>query len=122
LGERAGLRKSEAHHVERAPALSPGPSPISWERGANHRFAQVTSQTPAQVNGPIEVFGEPAGVVIVGIEGTLGNMNLIAGSIGVDAALYAGNQINMVAGRPVGHAAAGCMQQRHGISLDWRIK
>ncbi|MHA7678613.1 two-partner secretion domain-containing protein [Cupriavidus sp. PET2-C1] len=125
---------------------------------------QVTSQTPAQVNGTIEVFGAPAGVVIaapggvytrgasftnttqvtlttgvpqflsstgtstsfdaataagflvqggrvqianpspgnpngVGIEGTVGNINLIAESIGVDAALYAGNQINLVAGR-----------------------
>src|SRR5437868_3802205 len=38
-GEGPGLRKSEAHHAERAPALSPGPSPISWERGANQRFA-----------------------------------------------------------------------------------
>lgn len=125
---------------------------------------QVTSQTPAQINGTVEVFGAPAGVVIaapggiytsgagftnatqvtlttgvpqflsstgaatsfdaataagflveggrvqianpspgnpngVGIEGTVGNINLIAESVGVDAALYAGNQINVVAGR-----------------------
>ncbi|EHP39558.1 filamentous hemagglutinin adhesin HecA 20-repeat-containing protein, partial [Cupriavidus basilensis OR16] len=125
---------------------------------------QVTSQVPAQVNGTIEVFGVPAGVVIaapggvytngasftnttqvtlttgvpqflsgtgtsssfdaataagflvqggrvqianpspgnpngVGIEGTVGNINLIAESIGIDAALHAGNQINLVAGR-----------------------
>ncbi|GAB7541041.1 hypothetical protein CS8_007040 [Cupriavidus sp. 8B] len=32
LGERAGIRKSEAHHVEQSPALSPGPSPISSEK------------------------------------------------------------------------------------------
>ncbi len=132
---------------------------------------QVTSQTPAQVNGTIEVFGAPAGVVIaapggvytrgasftnttqvtlttgvpqflsgagtatsfdaataagflvqggrvqianpspgnpngVGIEGTVGNINLIAESIGVDAALYAGNQINLVAGRQLVTPAA----------------
>ncbi|MGO4330124.1 beta strand repeat-containing protein [Cupriavidus sp. M-11] len=125
---------------------------------------QVTSQTPARINGTIEVFGAPAGVVVaapggvytngasftnttqvtlttgvpqflsaagtstsfdaataagflvqggrvqianpspgnpngVGIEGTVGDINLIAESIGVDAALYAGNQINLVAGR-----------------------
>ncbi|ULX52735.1 hemagglutinin [Cupriavidus taiwanensis] len=40
--------------------------------------------------------GNPNGV---GIEGTVGNINLIADTIGVDAALYAGNQVNLVAGR-----------------------
>ncbi|WP_354681921.1 filamentous hemagglutinin N-terminal domain-containing protein [Cupriavidus necator] len=131
---------------------------------ANLIINQVTSQTPAQINGTVEVFGAPAGVVIaapggvytsgagftnttqvtlttgtpqflstagtatsfdaaaavgflveggrvqianptlgnpngVGIEGTVGNINLIAESIGVDGTLYAGNQINLVAGR-----------------------
>lgn len=47
LGERAGLRKSEAHHLERAPALAPGPSPISWERGANQHIASGNSQPHA---------------------------------------------------------------------------
>lgn len=125
---------------------------------------QVTSSAAAQINGTVEIFGGPAGLVIaapggvytsgagftnatqvtlttgvpqflsttgapssfdaaaaagflveggriqianpapgnpngVGIEGTVGNVNLIAESIGIDAALYAGNQINVVAGR-----------------------
>ena len=125
---------------------------------------QVTSTAPAQVNGTVEIYGAPAGLVIaapggiytngagftnatqvtlttgvpqflsttgapssfdaaaaagflvggghiqianpvpgspngVGIEGTVGNINLIAESIGIDAALYAGDQINVLAGR-----------------------
>lgn len=133
---------------------------------ANLIINQVTSQTPAQINGTVEVFGAPAGLVVaapggvytsgagftnttqvtlttgtpqwlsiagaatsfdaaaaagflvksgrvqianpapgnpngVGIEGTVGNINLIADTIDVDAALYAGNQINLVAGRQI---------------------
>ncbi|WP_265922419.1 two-partner secretion domain-containing protein [Cupriavidus nantongensis] len=133
---------------------------------ANLIINQVTSQTPAQIHGTVEVFGAPAGLVVaapggvytsgagftnttqvtlttgtpqwlssagaatsfdaaaaagflvaggrvqianpapgnpngVGIEGTVGNINLIADTIGVDAALYAGNQINLVAGRQI---------------------
>ncbi|SPC10168.1 EndoU domain-containing protein [Cupriavidus taiwanensis] len=133
---------------------------------ANLIINQVTSQTPAQIHGTVEVFGAPAGLVVaapggvytsgagftnttqvtlttgtpqwlssagaatsfdaaaaagflveggrvqianpaphnpngVGIEGTVGNINLIADTIAVDAALYAGNQINLVAGRQI---------------------
>ncbi|WP_078196629.1 filamentous hemagglutinin N-terminal domain-containing protein [Cupriavidus necator] len=139
---------------------------------ANLIINQVTSQTPAQINGTVEVFGAPAGFVVaapggiytngagftnttqvtlttgtpqwlssagtatsfdaaaaagflveggrvqianpspgnpngVGIEGTVGNINLIAETIGVDAALYAGNQINLVAGRQTVAAVNG---------------
>ncbi|MFJ4291930.1 filamentous hemagglutinin N-terminal domain-containing protein [Cupriavidus sp. NPDC089707] len=131
---------------------------------ANLVINQVTSSAPAQINGTVEIFGAPAGLVIAapggvytsgagftnttqvtlttgvpqflsatdastsfdaaaaagylveggriqignaapgnpngaGIEGTVGNINLIAESIGIDAALYAGDQINVVAGR-----------------------
>ncbi|WP_454725791.1 MULTISPECIES: two-partner secretion domain-containing protein [Cupriavidus] len=151
-----------------------GGSFLGGQVGANGNLAasgpasliinQVTSQSPAQINGTVEVFGAPAGLVIAapggvytsgagftnttqvtlttgtpqfltsggaptsfdtaaaagflvqggrvqiaspapgnanasGIEGTVGNINLIAESIGVDAALHAGNQINLVAGR-----------------------
>ncbi|WP_454055856.1 two-partner secretion domain-containing protein [Cupriavidus sp. Marseille-Q8015] len=125
---------------------------------------QVTSSAPAQINGAVEIFGAPAGLVVAapggvfvngagftnttqvtlttgtpqwltgggtptsfdaaaaagflveggriqianptpgqggatGIEGTVGNINLIAESIGIDAALNAGNEINLIAGR-----------------------
>ncbi|SPK73985.1 Filamentous hemagglutinin, N-terminal:Adhesin HecA 20-residue repeat x2 [Cupriavidus taiwanensis] len=139
---------------------------------ANLIINQVTSQSPAQINGTVEVFGAPAGLVVaapggvytsgagftnttqvtlttgtpqwlssagaatsfdaaaaagflveggrvqianpapgnpngVGIEGTVGNINLIADTIGVDAALYAGNQINLLAGRQLVAPANG---------------
>ncbi|TXH99117.1 MAG: filamentous hemagglutinin N-terminal domain-containing protein, partial [Rhizobium sp.] len=134
---------------------------------------QVTSSAPAQINGAVEIFGAPAGLVVAapggvfvngagftnttqvtlttgtpqwltgggtptsfdaaaaagflveggriqianptpgqggatGIEGTVGNINLIAESIGIDAALNAGNEINLIAGRQrVMQAASG---------------
>ncbi|WP_231586594.1 two-partner secretion domain-containing protein [Cupriavidus basilensis] len=159
-----------------------GGSFLGGQVGANANLAasgpasliinQVTSQSPAQINGTVEVFGAPAGLVIAapggvytsgagftnttqvtlttgtpqfltaggaptsfdtaaaagflvqggrvqianpapgnanasGIEGTVGNISLIAESIGIDAALHAGNQINLVAGRQLVTPDAG---------------
>jgi len=49
--------------------------------------------------GRIQIGNPTPGSASTGIEGSVGNINLIAESIGVDAALNAGRQINLVAGR-----------------------
>ncbi len=49
--------------------------------------------------GRIQIGNPNPGSAATGIEGTVGNINLIGESIGIDAALNAGKQINVVAGR-----------------------
>ncbi|MBV8271829.1 MAG: filamentous hemagglutinin N-terminal domain-containing protein, partial [Cupriavidus sp.] len=49
--------------------------------------------------GRVQIGNPTPGASSTGIEGTVGNISLIAESIGVDAALNAGRQINLVAGR-----------------------
>ncbi|TPQ27259.1 two-partner secretion domain-containing protein, partial [Cupriavidus pinatubonensis] len=72
--------------------LSTTGAPSSFDAAATAGFLveggriQIANPAPGNPNG-------------VGIEGTVGNVNLIAESIGIDAALYAGNHINVVAGR-----------------------
>lgn len=142
----------------------PANSSLANSGAANVIINQVTTSAPAQLNGPVEVFGQSAAVIVaapggvytngasftnttqvtlttgvpqfldakgaptsfdaataaaflvnggriqianpspgnpngVGIEGTVGGINLIGESIGVDAALYAGDRLNLVAGR-----------------------
>jgi filamentous hemagglutinin len=68
--------------------------------GAAARFDAASAAGFLVNGGRIQIAnpspGDPNGV---GIDGTVGNLNLIGESVGVDAALYAGNQINIVAGR-----------------------
>ncbi|CAG2133597.1 beta strand repeat-containing protein [Cupriavidus plantarum] len=49
--------------------------------------------------GRVQIGNPTPGAASTGIEGTVGNINLIAETIGVDAAIHAGRQINLVAGR-----------------------
>ena len=49
--------------------------------------------------GRVQIGNPTPGQGATGIEGTVGNINLIGESIGVEAALNAGRQINLVAGR-----------------------
>lgn len=49
--------------------------------------------------GRIQIGNPAPGTAAVGIEGTVGNISLIGESVGIDAALNAGSQINVVAGR-----------------------
>ncbi|WP_223995884.1 beta strand repeat-containing protein, partial [Cupriavidus pampae] len=49
--------------------------------------------------GRVQIGNPTPGSASTGIEGSVGNINLIAESIGVDAAINAGRQINLIAGR-----------------------
>ncbi|WP_454757135.1 beta strand repeat-containing protein [Cupriavidus campinensis] len=82
--------------------------------------------------GRIQIGNPNPGSAATGIEGTVGNINLIGESIGIDAALNAGKQINVVAGRqlvtPLGDgfatAAAGAnnaaanASASNGLAID----
>ncbi|MFP3754398.1 filamentous hemagglutinin N-terminal domain-containing protein [Cupriavidus sp. SIMBA_020] len=82
--------------------------------------------------GRIQIGNPNPGSAATGIEGTVGNISLIGESIGIDAALNAGKQINVVAGRqlvtPLGDgfatAAAGAnnaasnTSASNGLAID----
>lgn len=67
--------------------------------GAATSFDAAASAGFLVEGGRIQIGNPTPGSPSTGIEGTVGNINLIGESIGVDAALNAGRQINLVAGR-----------------------
>ncbi|WDD94484.1 polymorphic toxin type 24 domain-containing protein [Burkholderia sp. FERM BP-3421] len=81
--------------------LSTGaPQFLSDLNGARSDFAQARAIGYDVVGGRVQIEGN-AGVngPGAGIEGTVGTIDLIGETIGVNAPLYAGNRINAVAGR-----------------------
>lgn len=71
--------------------LSASGAPTSFEAAATAGYLVE--------GGRVQIGNPTPGAASTGIEGTVGNVSLIAESIGVDAAINAGRQINLVAGR-----------------------
>jgi filamentous hemagglutinin len=81
--------------------LSTGtPQFLTGVNGAATSFANGSAIAYDVTGGHIQIEGNPTSSgPAAGIEGTVGNVDLIAETIGVNAPLYVGNTINLIAGR-----------------------
>ncbi|AMP00526.1 mafB19-like deaminase family protein [Collimonas arenae] len=84
--------------------LSTGtPQFLSGPGGSATSFDNAAALSYNVQGGRIQIEGAPGanGTPGAGIEGTVGAIDLIAGSIGINAPLYAGQQINLISGQQV---------------------
>lgn len=79
------------------------PQFLSGPGGSVTSFDNAAALSYNVQGGRIQIEGAPgaSGTPGAGIEGTVGAIDLIAGSIGINAPLYAGQQINLVSGQQV---------------------
>ncbi|WP_211466517.1 two-partner secretion domain-containing protein [Collimonas silvisoli] len=79
------------------------PQFLSGPGGTATSFDNASALSYNVQGGRIQIEGAPGanGTPGAGIEGTVGAIDLIAGSIGVNAPLYAGQQINLISGQQV---------------------
>lgn len=86
--------------------------------GASVPFDQATAVGYTVNSGRVQIDPVAGTTNGAGIEGTVGSLNLIGQSIGVNAALYAGQQINAIAGNQVvTPVAAGTGR----AGSDWQV-
>ncbi|BEU75078.1 hypothetical protein MAFF211271_46330 (plasmid) [Ralstonia syzygii subsp. indonesiensis] len=86
--------------------------------GANVPFDQATAVGFLVGSGRIQIDPAAGSTAGAGIEGTVGAINLIGQTVGVNAPLYAGNQINVIAGNQlVAPVAAGTGR----AGSDWQV-
>ncbi|XAQ42756.1 hemagglutinin [Ralstonia solanacearum] len=78
--------------------LSSGTPQFLNGSGANVSFDQATAVGFLVNSGRIQIDPAAGSTAGAGIEGTVGAINLIGQTVGVNAPLYAGNQINVIAG------------------------
>ncbi|QQV58410.1 filamentous hemagglutinin N-terminal domain-containing protein (plasmid) [Ralstonia syzygii subsp. celebesensis] len=86
--------------------------------GANVPFDQATAVGFLVGSGRIQIDPAAGSTAGAGIEGTVGAINLIGQTVGVNAPLYAGNQINVIAGNQlVAPVATGTGR----AGSDWQV-
>jgi len=86
--------------------------------GANVGFDQATAIGFLVTSGRIQIDPVAGTTNGAGIEGTVGAVNLIGQTVGVNAPLYAGDQINVIAGnQQVAPVAAGTGR----AGSDWQV-
>ncbi|NKA93517.1 hemagglutinin [Ralstonia solanacearum] len=86
--------------------------------GSSVAFDQATAVGFLVNSGRIQIDPAAGSTAGAGIEGTVGAINLIGQTVGVNAPLYAGNQINVIAGnQQVTPAATGTGR----AGSDWQV-
>ncbi|TXD79102.1 filamentous hemagglutinin N-terminal domain-containing protein, partial [Ralstonia pseudosolanacearum] len=98
--------------------LSSGTPQFLNGSGANVSFDQATAVGFLVNSGRIQIDPAAGSTAGAGIEGTVGAINLIGQTVGVNAPLYAGNQINVIAGnQQVVPVATGTGRE----GSDWQV-
>ncbi|MEF2253195.1 filamentous hemagglutinin N-terminal domain-containing protein [Ralstonia solanacearum] len=98
--------------------LSSGTPQFLNGSGANVPFDQASAVGFLVNSGRIQIDPAAGSTAGAGIEGTVGAINLIGQSVGVNAPLYAGNQINVIAGnQQVAPVATGTGR----AGSDWQV-
>ncbi|BCN07974.1 hypothetical protein RPSB_51110 (plasmid) [Ralstonia solanacearum] len=98
--------------------LSSGTPQFLNGSGANVSFDQATAVGFLVNSGRIQIDPAAGSTAGAGIEGTVGAINLIGQTVGVNAPLYAGNQINVIAGnQQVAPVATGTGR----AGSDWQV-
>ncbi|WP_247547089.1 hemagglutinin (plasmid) [Ralstonia pseudosolanacearum] len=98
--------------------LSSGTPQFLNGSGANVSFDQATAVGFLVNSGRIQIDPATGSTAGAGIEGTVGAINLIGQTVGVNAPLFAGNQINVIAGnQQVAPVATGTGR----AGSDWQV-
>ncbi|WP_459199592.1 filamentous hemagglutinin N-terminal domain-containing protein (plasmid) [Ralstonia pseudosolanacearum] len=98
--------------------LSTGTPQFLNGNGANVAFDQATAVGFLVNSGRVQIDPAAGSTAGAGIEGTVGAINLIGQTVGVNAPLYAGNQINVIAGnQQVAPVATGTGR----AGSDWQV-
>ncbi|ARU25863.1 hypothetical protein RSSE_p1684 (plasmid) [Ralstonia solanacearum] len=98
--------------------LSTGTPQFLNGSGANVAFDQATAVGFLVNSGRIQIDPAAGSMAGAGIEGTVGAINLIGQTVGVNAPLFAGNQINVIAGnQQVAPVATGTGR----AGSDWQV-
>nr|CUV24809.1 putative hemagglutinin-related protein [Ralstonia solanacearum] len=98
--------------------LSSGTPQFLNGSGANVSFDQATGVGFLVNSGRIQIDPATGSTAGAGIEGTVGAINLIGQTVGVNAPLFAGNQINVIAGnQQVAPVATGTGR----AGSDWQV-
>ncbi len=98
--------------------LSTGTPQFLNGSGANVPFDQASAVGFLVNSGRIQIDPAAGSTAGAGIEGTVGAINLIGQSVGVNAPLFAGNQINVIAGnQQVAPVATGTGR----AGSDWQV-
>ncbi len=98
--------------------LSSGTPQFLNGSGANVSFDQATAVGFLVNSGRIQIDPAAGSTAGAGIEGTVGAINLIGQTVGVNAPLFAGNQINVIAGnQQVAPVATGTGR----AGSDWQV-
>ncbi|QOK91050.1 hemagglutinin [Ralstonia pseudosolanacearum] len=98
--------------------LSSGTPQFLNGSGANVSFDQATAVGFLVNSGRIQIDPAAGATAGAGIEGTVGAINLIGQTVGVNAPLYAGNQISVIAGnQQVAPVATGTGR----AGSDWQV-
>ncbi|WP_247424080.1 filamentous hemagglutinin N-terminal domain-containing protein [Ralstonia pseudosolanacearum] len=98
--------------------LSSGTPQFLNGSGANVSFDQATAVGFLVNSGRIQIDPAAGATAGAGIEGTVGAINLIGQTVGINAPLYAGNQINVIAGnQQVAPVATGTGR----AGSDWQV-
>ncbi|MGA4342427.1 beta strand repeat-containing protein, partial [Ralstonia nicotianae] len=98
--------------------LSTGTPQFLNGSGANVAFDQATAVGFLVNSGRVQIDPAAGSTAGAGIEGTVGAINLIGQTVGVNAPLYAGNQINVIAGnQQVAPVATGTGR----AGSDWQV-
>ncbi|WP_412548833.1 filamentous hemagglutinin N-terminal domain-containing protein [Ralstonia pseudosolanacearum] len=98
--------------------LSTGTPQFLNGSGANVAFDQATAVGFLVNSGRIQIDPAAGSTAGAGIEGTVGAINLIGQTVGVNAPLFAGNQINVIAGnQQVAPVATGTGR----AGSDWQV-
>ena len=98
--------------------LSTGTPQFLNGSGANVAFDQATAVGFLVNSGRVQIDPAAGSTAGAGIEGTVGAINLIGQTVGVNAPLFAGNQINVIAGnQQVAPVATGTGR----AGSDWQV-
>ncbi|MHA6846608.1 two-partner secretion domain-containing protein [Ralstonia syzygii] len=98
--------------------LSTGTPQFLNGNGANVPFDQASAVGFLVGSGRIQIDPAAGSTAGAGIEGTVGAINLIGQTVGINAPLYAGNQINVIAGnQQVAPVATGTGR----AGSDWQV-
>ncbi|MGC5804429.1 filamentous hemagglutinin N-terminal domain-containing protein [Ralstonia pseudosolanacearum] len=98
--------------------LSTGTPQFLNGNGANVAFDQATAVGFLVNSGRVQIDPAAGSTAGAGIEGTVGAINLIGQTVGVNAPLFAGNQINVIAGnQQVAPVATGTGR----AGSDWQV-
>ncbi|MCL9848077.1 filamentous hemagglutinin N-terminal domain-containing protein, partial [Ralstonia solanacearum] len=98
--------------------LSSGTPQFLNGSGANVPFDQASAVGFLVNSGRIQIDSAAGSTAGAGIEGTVGAINLIGQTVGVNAPLFAGNQINVIAGnQQVAPVATGTGR----AGSDWQV-